>query len=171
MMGLKGTIQQAATFETIEAIYDVLQPHFPTMGACRMVTVIRKQYSIQVSEYDHFCSLQVVLDLTRILRKLINEFLHYAEPEAVEKHKRSKFKQRRFWSAGIMEYWSIDQHDKWRRFRLWLHLGVDPFSGCFVWLKVWWSNRNACLLINYYLEAVRMTQGAFFATSTGIFIS
>ena len=58
-----------------------------------------------------------------------------------------------------MEYWSIDQHDKWGRFGLWLHLGLDPYSGRFAWLKVWWCNRNPRLLINYYLEAGRKVGG------------
>ena len=58
-----------------------------------------------------------------------------------------------------MEYWSIDQHDKWGRFGLWLHLGIDPFTGRFAWLKTWWCNRNPRLLINYYLDAGRQVGG------------
>ncbi|KAM6489625.1 hypothetical protein JOM56_014947 [Amanita muscaria] len=58
-----------------------------------------------------------------------------------------------------MEYWSIDQHDKWGRFGLWLHLGIDPYPGRFAWLKVWWCNRNPRLLIHYYLEAARKIGG------------
>ena len=57
------------------------------------------------------------------------------------------------------EYWSIDQHDKWGRFGLWLHLGIDPFTGRFAWLKIWWCNRNPRLLINYYLDAGRQVGG------------
>ncbi len=59
-----------------------------------------------------------------------------------------------------MEYWSIDQHDKWGRFGLWLHLGIDPFSGRIAWLKIWWCNRNPQLLINYYLDAGRQVGGS-----------
>ncbi|KAM6491906.1 hypothetical protein JOM56_012544 [Amanita muscaria] len=140
-LNLKGTIQQAATFDTVIEIYKVLRGRFPTMGAHRMVTVVQQEYSIRVSE------------------KLVNDFLRHVEPEAVEKRKRGRFKRRRFWSAGVMEYWSIDQHDKWGRFGLWLHLGIDPYPGRFVWLKVWWCNRNPRLLINYYLEAARKVGG------------
>ena len=50
-LGLKGTIQQAATFETLTEIYKVVRSRFPTMGARRMVTTIRQDYSIKVSEY------------------------------------------------------------------------------------------------------------------------
>ena len=49
-LGLKGAIQEAATFETIAEIYKVLRARFPAMGARRMVTVIQHDYSICVSE-------------------------------------------------------------------------------------------------------------------------
>ena len=94
-------------------------------------------------------------------RKLINKFLCHVEPEAIEKHKHGQFKWRWFWSAGVMEYWSIDQHDKWGRFGLWLHLGIDPYPGWFAWLKIWWCDWNPRLLINYYLEAARKVGGMF----------
>ena len=94
-------------------------------------------------------------------RKLVNEFLLHVEPEAVAKRKRGRFKWRHFWSADIMEYWSIDQHNKWGRFGLWLHLGIDPYPSQFAWLKVWWCNRNPRLLMNYYLEAACKVGGMF----------
>lgn len=46
-------------------------------------------------------------------RKLINEFFSNVEPEAVANRKHGLFKRRWFWLAGVVEYWSIDQHDKW----------------------------------------------------------
>lgn len=50
-LGLKGTIQQAATFETLTEIYKVIRSRFPSMGARRMVTTIRQDYSIKIPEY------------------------------------------------------------------------------------------------------------------------
>ena len=41
-LGLKGTIQQAATFETLTDIYKVLRSQFPTMGARRIPTGLFK---------------------------------------------------------------------------------------------------------------------------------
>ncbi|KAM6489501.1 hypothetical protein JOM56_015058 [Amanita muscaria] len=140
-LDLKGTIKQAATFETLKDIYQVLRARFPTMGARKMVFVIRQDYSIKVSE------------------KLVNDFLRYIEPAAVEARKREQFKRRWFWSAGVMEIWSIDQHDKWGRFGLWWHLGIDPFTGRLAWLRVWWCNRNPRLLIGYYIAAGRVIGG------------
>ena len=104
---------------------------------------------------------KVRLNILVHCRKLVNEFLLHVEPEAVAKCKRGRFKRRRFWSAGVMEYWSIDQHDKWGRFGLWLHLRIDPYPGQFAWLKVWWCNQNPHLLMNYYLEAARKVGGMF----------
>jgi hypothetical protein len=51
-----------------------------------------------------------------------------------------------------MDIWAFDQHDKWKRFGLWLHMGLDPYSGRMVWLKIWWTNRNVRLVTSYYIE-------------------
>ena len=47
---LKGTVQEAASFKTLEKVYDVIRERFPRMGARQMVTTIRQDYSIKVSE-------------------------------------------------------------------------------------------------------------------------
>ncbi|PPQ83249.1 hypothetical protein CVT24_001149 [Panaeolus cyanescens] len=49
---------------------------------------------------------------------------------------------------------AVDQHDKWKRFGLALHTGVDPFSGVIHWIKVWWTNSNPKLILSYYLDLV-----------------
>jgi len=61
---------------------------------------------------------------------------------------------RRFWAAGVNDIWAVDQHDKWLQFGLALHTGIEPFSGCILWVKVWHSNRNPQLILSYYLEMV-----------------
>lgn len=58
-----------------------------------------------------------------------------------------------------MDMWTIDQHDKWKRFGLWLHIGLDPFNGHMEWLKIWWTNRNPRLVASYYIEAGRKAKG------------
>ena len=80
-------------------------------------------------------------------------YLKLTEPEAVAFRKRKSFKRKRFWAAGVMDIWTCDQHDKWKRFGLWLHLGLDPYCGRIVWLKIWWSNCNPRLIAKYYIEA------------------
>lgn len=64
-----------------------------------------------------------------------------------------------------MESLSIDQHDKWGRFGLWMHLGMDPFTGRIAWMKVWWCNRNPRLIIGFYLDAARKVGGILIAHS------
>jgi len=53
--------------------------------------------------------------------------------------------------------WAIDQHDKWKRFGLALHTGIDPFAGEILWMKVWWTNSNPKLITSYYLDFVELT--------------
>jgi hypothetical protein len=59
----------------------------------------------------------------------------------------------------VNEIWAQDQHDKWKRFGLWLHNGIDPFIGYNLWMKVWWTNRNPKLITSYYIEAARKLGG------------
>jgi hypothetical protein len=56
--------------------------------------------------------------------------------------------------------WSADQHDKWRRFGLFLHVGLENFSNTVLWLKVWWTNSNPRLIASFYLEAACRLGGA-----------
>ncbi|KZT49991.1 hypothetical protein CALCODRAFT_445088, partial [Calocera cornea HHB12733] len=63
------------------------------------------------------------------------------------------------WTAGLHEVWLADQHDKWKRFGLFLHVGVENFSNYLLWLKVWWTNLNPRLIASFYLEAARKLSG------------
>ncbi|KAJ7150864.1 hypothetical protein C8R43DRAFT_951294 [Mycena crocata] len=132
-LGLKGTRQQAATWGDILPMYLKLRAKFPNMGARAMVTKLRQDYGIKVPE------------------ALLSQGFRLAEPDQVLRHKRKRFRRKRFWSAGVM--------DKWKRFGLWLHVGVDPFAGRIAWLKIWWTNRNPKLITSYYIEACRALGG------------
>ncbi|KAJ7835610.1 hypothetical protein B0H13DRAFT_1913517 [Mycena leptocephala] len=60
-----------------------------------------------------------------------------------------------------MDILCFDQHDKWKRFGLWLHLGIEPYSGWILWLKIWWTNRNPKLVTSYYLDGCRKAGGMY----------
>jgi len=90
---------------------------------------------------------------------MVLAYLNSTEREAVQFHKQKRFRRKRFWAAGVNDVWMCDQHDKWKRFGLWLHVGLDPYPGQLQWLKVWWSNRNPQLIGSYYLEAARKRKG------------
>lgn len=84
----------------------------------------------------------------------MREYFAIHEPDLVKQRKANRLQRRRFWAAGVNDIWAIDQHDKWLRFGLALHIGIEPFSGRILWLKVWHSNRNPQLILSYYLSTV-----------------
>ena len=95
-------------------------------------------------------------------RELIGRLLNIVEPEqVVERHQRG-FKWKRFWAAGVNDVWPQDQHGKWGRFGLWLHAGLEAFSGKINWLKIWWTNRNPRLITKYYIDTCRRIGGTSF---------
>ncbi|KAG6848989.1 hypothetical protein H0H93_012194 [Arthromyces matolae] len=85
-------------------------------------------------------------------RHLVMEYFHRFEPQLVAERKSRRLKRRRFWAAGVNDLLAVDQHDKWQRFGLRLHTGIDPFIGRIQWLKVWYTNRNPRLISSYYLD-------------------
>ncbi|KAF8056048.1 hypothetical protein FPV67DRAFT_1566782 [Lyophyllum atratum] len=140
-LGLKGARQQTTSFEDIKPLVDKIRTRFPTMGARGMVTLLRQDYELKVPE-------QQLLD-----------FFKETEPDAVAARKSQKFRRKRFWAAGVMDIWAIDQHDKWQRFGLWMHCSIDPYPGRVAWLKIWWCDRNTHLINGYYISAGRKVGG------------
>ena len=97
-----------------------------------------------------------------MLRELVSRLLHIVEPEEVIQRRRRGFKRRRFWAAGVNDVWPQDQHDKWGRFGLWLHAGLEAFSGEINWLKIWWTNKNPRLVAKFYLDTCQQIGGRSF---------
>ncbi len=60
--------------------------------------------------------------------KVLN-VLREIEPEAVEGRKNRKFQKRIFYSEGVNKFWCMDQHDKWKKFGLRLHVCLEPVFG------------------------------------------
>ncbi|KAH7905061.1 hypothetical protein BJ138DRAFT_1018219 [Hygrophoropsis aurantiaca] len=129
--------QQKHTLSSIEEHVLKIRKRFPQRGANTIRHDLRVQFGMQVP------------------RPLISRLLKIAEPDAVQARRRRRFKRKRFWSAGVNDVWPQDQHDKWGRFGLWLHISLDPYSGYINWLKVWWTNKNPRLIARYYIEACR----------------
>ncbi|KAG9311682.1 hypothetical protein JVU11DRAFT_7919 [Chiua virens] len=133
-LGLQRTRQQRHTKESIRATMMELRVIYPHAGAREMVSLLFHEHGMSVS------------------RRVVQEYFHAYEPELVHKRKANRLRRRRFWAAGVNDIWAIDQHDKWLRFGLALHTGIEPFSGRILWMKVWHSNRNPQLILSYYLE-------------------
>lgn len=76
------------------------------------------------------------------------------EPEKVDARRSRVTVRKPFICAGVNEIWAFDQHDKWKRFGLWLHVGLDAYSGYILWFKAWWTNSNPRLVCKYFLDVV-----------------
>jgi len=87
-------------------------------------------------------------------RSVIRDYFTTYEPHLIRQRKARRLQRRRFWAAGVNNIWAVDQHDKWLRFGLALHTGVEPFSGRILWIRVWHSNRHSQLILSYYLDVV-----------------
>ncbi|KAF9536051.1 hypothetical protein CPC08DRAFT_652289, partial [Agrocybe pediades] len=90
----------------------------------------------------------------RVPRRVIVSYFRIFEPDLVRERKSGRLKRRQFWAAGVNDLIAVDQHDKWKKYGLALHVGIDPFPGVIHWLKVWWTNNNPKLITSYYLETV-----------------
>ncbi|KAI0741878.1 hypothetical protein C8Q80DRAFT_1109776 [Daedaleopsis nitida] len=142
LWGLAKTRKQAHTTATINPYMLALKKDYPSYGTDLMRKALRVQYGIHTS------------------KDLVLTWLRQHEPEAVQARKHRKFKRYRFYAAGLNDFWSFDQHDKWGpRFGLWLHLGAEAASGEIKWLKIWWTSKNPRLVASYYIDAVRMIKG------------
>ncbi|KAF8149133.1 hypothetical protein B0H34DRAFT_758164 [Crassisporium funariophilum] len=139
-MGLLSTRQQKQTLETIREVMVDLREQYPLAGARDMVNHIFHKTGMKVS------------------RALIVVYFRVWEPELVRQRKAGRLKRRRFWAAGPNDLLAVDQHDKWKRFGLALHTGVDPFSGRIQWIEIWWTNSNPKLILSYYLDMPLVTQ-------------
>jgi len=95
----------------------------------------------------------------RVPRPLIAGLLKTVEPEEVANRRQRGFCRRHFWAAGVNDVWPQDQHDKWGRFGLWLHAGIEAFSGEINWMKIWWTNKNPRLVAKFYLDTCRQIGG------------
>ncbi|KAF8522943.1 hypothetical protein BU17DRAFT_86522 [Hysterangium stoloniferum] len=139
--GMLSTRQQNHTPETIyNKIYEI-RKCFPLRGIEGICKSLRIEHDIRAS------------------RQTISQLLRIVEPDEVKQRRRRGFHRHRLWTAGINDVWPQDQHDKWGRFGLWLHAGIEAFSGEINWLKVWWTNKNPRLIAKYYLDTCRRIGG------------
>lgn len=107
------------------------------------------------------------LDL-ECFRRVVIEYFETYETDLIAQRKGKSFKRKRFWAAGVNDLWCVDQHDKWKRFGLALHLGVEPYSGKLLWLRVWHSNSDPGLICKYYIDTVRELKGKYERASLNI---
>jgi hypothetical protein len=52
------------------------------------------------------------LQFTNILRKNLLKYMNEVEPQLVVNRQQCHLRRKRYYAAGLMEVWTIDQHDK-----------------------------------------------------------
>ncbi|KAG1847850.1 hypothetical protein DFJ58DRAFT_730028 [Suillus subalutaceus] len=135
-MGLLRTRKQNHSIDSIREAMIELRQAYPNAGAREMVILLFHEKEMNVS------------------RNLVISYCAAYEADLVRQRKAGRLKRRRFWAAGVNDIIAVDQHDKWLRFGLGLHTGVEPFSGRIMWIRVWHSNRNPQLILTYYLDTI-----------------
>ncbi|KAG2748533.1 hypothetical protein P692DRAFT_20874841 [Suillus brevipes Sb2] len=135
-MGLHRTRQQAHTVESIHNAMVELRAIYPNAGAREMASLLFHEKDMSVA------------------RSVLVSYFARFEPGLVRERKARRLRRRRFWAAGVNDLFAVDQHDKWLKFGLGLHTGIEPFSGRIMWIRVWHSNRNPQLILSYYLDTI-----------------
>ncbi|KAG2114133.1 hypothetical protein DEU56DRAFT_749025 [Suillus clintonianus] len=136
-MGLQRTRQQGHSIESIREAMLELRPIYPNAGARDIISLLFHEKGMCVA------------------RTVVRAYFATYEPELVRERKARRLKRKRFWAAGVNDLFAVDQHDKWLRFGLGLHTGIEPFSGRIMWIRVWHSNRNPQLILSYYLDTIQ----------------
>ncbi|KAG1816565.1 hypothetical protein EV424DRAFT_1528296 [Suillus variegatus] len=136
-MGLLRTRQQRHTVESIREAMIELRETYPNAGAREMVNLLFHEHAMSVS------------------RNIVIAYFSKYEVDLVRQRKARRLQRRRFWAAGVNDLFAVDQHDKWLRFGLALHTGIEPFTGRIMWMRVWHSNRNPQLILTYYLDTIQ----------------
>ncbi|KAG9077162.1 hypothetical protein FS749_010976, partial [Ceratobasidium sp. UAMH 11750] len=143
-LGLFSVRKQAWTVETAHPILAEARKKHPNDG-------IRQLHR----RIPHECGPRAIM----IPRSIIYKWMQLNEPEKLQERKGRMMQRRQFWCAGPNDVWAVDQHNKWKRFTFWLHVGLDAYSGMILWLKVYWTNSNPRLICKYYLDAIENVGG------------
>ncbi|KIJ51692.1 hypothetical protein M422DRAFT_157804, partial [Sphaerobolus stellatus SS14] len=107
---------------------------FPTMSSHEMKHELRHTFGLDVP------------------RSLILAWFNEHEYDLLQECKFKRFHRKVFVAAGVYHMITVDQHEKWMKYGIFLHVRTEVFSGRILWLKVWWIVKNPHLIIKYFLE-------------------
>ncbi|KAJ8495672.1 hypothetical protein ONZ45_g12770 [Pleurotus djamor] len=138
-LGLVRARSAKLTVQDIRAPMTELRAMYPKAGTRDMLKLLKEEHGLHVT------------------RTVLTDYFHRYEPRLVRQRRYERFRRKRFWAAGVMDMICCDQHDKWQRYGLRLHTGIDPFIGKIHWLKVWHTNKNPVLIASYYLDDAQET--------------
>ncbi|KIJ33625.1 hypothetical protein M422DRAFT_183028, partial [Sphaerobolus stellatus SS14] len=114
---------------------------FPTMGSHEMKHELRHTFGLDVP------------------RSLILAWFNEHEYDLLQERKFKRFRRKAYVAAGVNHIITVDQHEKWMKYGIFLHVGTEVFSGRILWLKVWWTVKNPRLIVKYFLDACREIGG------------
>lgn len=120
-----------------------------------MKRVCKSQGGWSFSSYPN--TLASLNNLCLGFRNVIESYFAIYESNLVHEHKANCLHHKRFWAAGVNDLLCVDQHDKWKKYGLALHTGIEPFVGCIQWLQVQWTNSNPQLIVSYHLDTIEAT--------------
>lgn len=100
-------------------------------------------------------------------REKIAQYNRHVDPDGVRARKHNKLKRHIFYAAGVNHIWAMDQHDKWKRLGLRIHLCTEAFVGKLMWLVVWWTNSNPTFIAGQYFKAIDSNGGRYTLFSVG----
>jgi hypothetical protein len=152
--GLKSSRGQAHTIDSIGPAIEHVRKRFPKQGSHDMKQTLLQEEHIMVSRLFNIILLLQAYTHCMVFRDLILQYMNLHHPDEVQVRKSRQLKRSTYWTAGLHNIWVFDQHDKWRHFQLFLHVGIEPFSGHILWLKIWWTNRNPHLICSWYCDTV-----------------
>ena len=156
--GLKSSRAQAHTSETVSGPIQKIQKQFPTTGAEIMRHHLHQKFQIRVPRCALVSTPPCSLTDSNH-RELILKYNRTMDPVAVAARRAGWICRHVFYTAGVNHVWAFDQHDKWQRYGLRLHLGVKPFAGFLLWLIIWWTNSDPKLVGWEYFRAARKYGG------------
>jgi len=109
------------------------------MGYRRLVYHLRSHSHIWAARDEVYASLQEV------------------DAEGLEERRAGRLKRRIFHADGPNQVWSLDGHDKVKRWGFAIHGCIDVYSRHIIWLRVGKSNNDPRYILSYYLDSLRRT--------------
>jgi len=90
-------------------------------------------------------------------RDEVYDSLKEVDAEGLEERRAGRLKRRIFHADGPNQVWSLDGHDKLKRWGFAIHGCIDVYSRYIVWMRVGRSNNDARYVLSYYLDSLRQT--------------
>ncbi|KAJ3870327.1 hypothetical protein EV359DRAFT_59244 [Lentinula novae-zelandiae] len=137
-LGMFSARKHGETIESIAERMKSLRVTYPKAGVRDMTDLFWREHQIKIP------------------RSLVDSYCKTYEPDLVKQRRANRLSRKLFWAAGLFDVVCVDQHDKWReKWKLGLHVGVEPMSGQILWLEIWHTNRNPKIVASYYLDWVK----------------